>query len=75
VADRPGAIALIDDGLARRMAARLGIAFTGTLGVLLRAKAAGHAAAIAPIVDRLESLGFRLAAMTRAASLELAGET
>jgi predicted nucleic acid-binding protein len=75
VADRPGAVALLDDGLARRMAARLGIAFTGTLGVLLRAKAAGHVDAVAPIVDRLESLGFRLAAMTRAAILELAGET
>ena len=75
VVDRPGAVALIDDGLARRMAAHLGIAFTGTLGVLLRAKATGQVDAVAPIVDQLESLGFQLDAMTRAAILELAGET
>lgn len=74
VADRPGAVALIDDGLARRMAAHLGISFTGTLGVLLRAKAAGHIAVVAPIVDQLQALGFRLDAVTRTAILALAKE-
>lgn len=72
MAQRPGAVALLDDGLARRMAQHLGVPFSGTLGVLLRAKAAGHIAAVAPIVDRLEALGFRLDAMTRAGILELA---
>lgn len=75
VAERSDAVALLDDGLARRMAAHLGVPFTGTLGVLLRAKAAGHIGAVAPIVDRLEALGFRLDAVTRTAILELAGET
>jgi predicted nucleic acid-binding protein len=74
VADRPGAVALLDDGLARRMAAHLGVPFTGTLGVLLRAKAAGYIDSVAPIVDRLEALGFRLDAVTRIAILELAQE-
>lgn len=73
-AERPGALALLDDALARRMASHLGIHFTGTLGVLLRAKAAGHLEAIRPIVERLQALGFRLDQMTRSAVLELAGE-
>ena len=74
MAERPGAVALLDDGLARRMAQHLGVPFTGTLGVLLRAKAAGHITAVKPIVDRLEALGFRLDAMTRLGILELADE-
>jgi uncharacterized protein len=72
--ERPGAVAILDDLLARRMARHLGIPFTGTLGVLLRAKAAGHLAAVTPVVDRLQALGFRLASETRSAVLELAGE-
>lgn len=72
--ERPEATALLDDGLARRVADHLGISFTGTLGVLLRAKAEGHLDRVKPIVDRLQSLGFHLDDTTRAAILELAGE-
>jgi predicted nucleic acid-binding protein len=74
-ADRPGVIALLDDKLARRMAHHLGILFTGTLGVLLRAKTAGHLASVRPTIERLEALGFRLDAATRSAILELSGES
>lgn len=73
-AERPEAMAILDDALARRMALHLGIRFTGTLGVLLRAKAAGHLEAIKPVVDRLQELGFRLDLRTRSAVLELAEE-
>jgi hypothetical protein len=47
----PEAMAILDDALARRMALHLGIRVTGTLGVLLRAKAAGHLEAIKPLVS------------------------
>lgn len=73
-AEKPGALALLDDAQARRMARHLGVSFTGTLGVLLRAKAAGHLDALAPMVARLRGLGFWLDEPTRAAILELAGE-
>lgn len=73
-AERPEAMAILDDALARRMALHLGIRFTGTLGVLLRAKAAGHLEAIKPVVDRLQELGFRLDSKTRSAVLDLAEE-
>lgn len=56
------------------MARHLGIPFTDTLGVLLRAKAAGHLDAVAPIVARLQGLGFWLDEPTRISILELAGE-
>ncbi|OFV87171.1 MAG: nucleic acid-binding protein [Acidobacteria bacterium RBG_16_68_9] len=72
--ETPGAIALLDDTIARRHARLLGVAFTGTLGVLLRAKASGQIAAIAPLLAHLDALRFRLDARTRAAVLTLAGE-
>ncbi len=67
-------LAILDDGLARRYARLLGIPFTGTLGVLLKAKAAGHLVRVSPVLDRLDSLRFRLDAETRASVLRLANE-
>jgi uncharacterized protein len=51
------------------------ISFTGTLGVLLKAKQTGYLPHVAPLLDRLESLRFRLDHTTRQAVLTLAGET
>jgi len=68
------AIVIIDDALARQVAETLGIRLIGTLGVLLDAKRAGLVPAVAPLLDQLQALRFRLASHTRAAVLELAGE-
>ncbi len=73
-AEIPDSLAILDDALARHYARVLEIAFTGTLGVLLRAKEAGHLEIVGPAIRRLEDLGFRLDAGTRTSVLELAGE-
>ena len=73
--ETPGALVLLDDGIARRHARLLGVVFTGTLGVLLRAKQTGRLTTLAPILDRLDSLRFYLDTKTRAAVLKAAGET
>lgn len=65
---------ILDDSKAREAAGRLGLKFTGTLGVLLEAKRAGLLAAVRPHLDRLDELGFRVAGETRLAVLRLAGE-
>ena len=70
----PNSLALLDDALARRYARLLKINFTGTLGVLLKAKEAGHLKGVKPAIDQLESVGFRLAPVTRLAVLRLADE-
>jgi uncharacterized protein len=70
----PGSLLLIDDALARRHARLLHLTFSGTLGVLLRAKTAGHLAAVAPVLDELDALRFRLDPITRISVLRLAGE-
>lgn len=68
------AVVILDDALARRVAATLNLKLTGTLGLLLSAKRAGQISAIRPVIDQLQALRFRLAAHTRAAILKLADE-
>jgi uncharacterized protein len=73
--ESPDAVVLLDDALARQVAAALDIPFRGTLGVLLDAKRAGLVATILPLLDQLQALRSRLSVRTREAILALAGET
>lgn len=68
------AVVVLDDDLARRVAETLGLRLTGTLGLLLDAKKAGLIPAIAPLLDQLQTLRFRVVPHTRVAVLKLAGE-
>ena len=52
----------------------MGVTLTGTLGVLVKAKTAGHIPTVAPLVSRLMDLGFRLSEKTRETVLKLANE-
>lgn len=70
----PEAIVVLDDALARDMAAALNLHLTGTLGLLVDAKQAGLISKVRPLLDRLQVLRFRLADHTRIAVLKLAGE-
>ncbi len=70
----PNVVVILDERLARFHAEALNLAFTGTLGVLLRAKVEGRIPRIAPVLDQLDRLRFRLSPKTRAAILRLAGE-
>jgi hypothetical protein len=74
VLEMPKAIAVLDDGVARRIAETLDLHFTGTLGLLLDAKKAGLVTEIRPLLDRLNALQFHLAAHTYEVVLRLVGE-
>ena len=65
---------IIDDNLARQVAESLNIKLMGTLRVLLDAKLAGMVPAVAPLLDQLQSLRFRVDQKTRLAVLKMAGE-
>lgn len=69
------AVVILDDPNARRAAGALGLSCTGTLGILMRAKSESIIGELAPILDRLDSLGFPLSASTRAAVLKQGGES
>ena len=71
---RPGSLIVLDDRLARSHAEALRLTVTGTLGILLRAKSEGLLPRIAPVLDKLDRLGFRLSSKTRIAVLKLASE-
>jgi predicted nucleic acid-binding protein len=67
-------LALLDDRRARRFADLLGVTYTGTLGVLLRAKRKGLLERLEPVCGALEERGFRLSPATRRSVLSMAGE-
>lgn len=72
--EEPGSLVILDDGFARAVAVARDMRLTGTAGVLIKAKEEGYIAAVAPLLDRLRRLGFRLSEATRAAILTLAQE-
>lgn len=72
--ETPDSVCVLDDALARQVARTLQLRITGTLGVLIDAKRAGIIPTVRPLLDQLQSFGFRLAAHTRTAVLKLAGE-
>lgn len=55
-----GTLVLLDDLQARREARRLGIATTGTAGVIVEARRAGVIPAARPVFARLAQEGFHL---------------
>ncbi len=72
--ETPDALLILDDKRARRHALALDLKFSGTLGIMLLAKERGDLEAVKPVMDQLETLGFRLTPETRQSVLELAGE-
>jgi hypothetical protein len=67
-------LVIIDERLGRRHALRLGLTLTGTVGVLLRAKAAGVLPAVRPVIERIRDGGIWLKDILVDKALELAGE-
>jgi hypothetical protein len=65
---------IIDERNGRRYAKRLGLPLSGTVGVLLTAKAEGLMPALAPLIDQLLAEGLFLSPELIDRALELAGE-
>lgn len=61
--------AVIDDLDARRAAARIGVRLTGTIALLVRLDRSGGSVSIRDAIDRLDDMGFRVAATVRAWAL------
>ena len=67
-------LVIIDERLGRRFARHLGLAVTGSLGVLLRAKQMGYVNKVGPMVEALRHGGIRLGDDVVQRTLELAKE-
>jgi uncharacterized protein len=72
--EKAASLVLMDDGQARRVGRLLGLTMTGTVGILACATRKGLMPQLAPMLDRLAALGFRLSAEARATALRLTGE-
>lgn len=68
------ALLIIDDLRGRKLARRLGITITGTLGVLVQAKQNGHVRQLKPILEKLQVEKFRLSEELIIEALRLTGE-
>ena len=65
---------IFDDSLARRIADLYGLKYTGTLGVLVKAKQSGYLSAVAPVITMLRSKGMLLTDKIINDVLRLSGE-
>jgi uncharacterized protein len=73
--EAPTNVAVLDEIPARSVALKLGIAFTGTLGLLVDAKRRGIIPAVAPLILELDRHQFRMSRRVREAILKAAGES
>lgn len=58
--ENPGSILILDDLKGRKEAQRLKLRFTGTLGVLIKAKKENHISDVTPYLIALKQKGFRI---------------
>ncbi len=70
----PGSLLILDDRLGRQIANLYSLRYTGTLGVLIKAKQRGLLSTIKPALQQLRERGFWLSEAIIAQALALAGE-
>lgn len=67
-------VLIIDDYKARKIAERLNIAFTGTLGVIISAKQKGIIVSIKPLLEKMKQTNFRISEALEREAIKLANE-
>lgn len=72
--ENPTSIVIIDDLKARKMARKLALRVTGTLGVLMKAKETGVIKKLKPFIKELEKTDFRIAQKIIDEILKIVGE-
>ena len=70
-----GGLLLIDDRAGRKAAGQLGIAITGAVGILLKAKQDGHLPMVRPVLEIIRTQGYWLSDAVVETAMQLAGES
>ena len=65
---------ILDDYKARKIAARLGLSYTGTIGVIIKAKLQGIIPAVRPLLTKIKQTNFHLSADLERQALLLSEE-
>ena len=58
--ETPDSVVILDDYKARKIAERLGITLTGTIGVIIKAKLNGTIPSVKPLLEKIKQTDFRL---------------
>lgn len=72
--DFRGSLVVLDDLKARKVAQKLKLTVTGTLGVLMEAKRRGHISSVKSVVDAIRKTNFRISVWLEHEVLRQAGE-
>ena len=72
--ETPDSVVILDDYKARKIAERLGVTLTGTIGVIIKAKLNGTIPSIKPIIEKIKQTDFRLSAEIESQALKEADE-
>jgi predicted nucleic acid-binding protein len=72
--ETPNCTIILDDYKARKIADQLGLHFTGTIGVIVKAKLNGVIPSIKPLLSKIRLTDFRLSVELELLALKEAGE-
>lgn len=72
--ETPECTIILDDYKARKIAIQLGLNFTGTIGVIIKAKLNGIISSIKPLLEKIKQTDFRLSAEIEIQALKESGE-
>ncbi|MBN1632909.1 MAG: DUF3368 domain-containing protein [Ignavibacteria bacterium] len=72
--ETPGSTLVIDDYKARKIADKLNLSYTGTLGVIIKAKQDGIISSIKPFIEKIKQTNFRISQELECFALKAAGE-
>ncbi len=72
--ETPDSVVILDDYKARKIAERLGVTLTGTIGVIIKAKLNGTISSIKPILEKIKQTDFRLSGEIETQALKEADE-
>lgn len=70
----PDSILILDDFKARKVAGNLGLLFTGTIGIIIKAKLSGLIPSIKPLLEKIVATNFRISAEIELQALKESGE-
>ena len=72
--ETPDSTIILDDYKARKIASQLGLIFTGTIGVIIKAKLNGIIPSIRPLLEKIKQTDFRLSTEIELQALKEANE-
>ena len=72
--EMPGSVVVLDDYRARKVALKLNINYTGTLGIIIKAKLSKIIPSIKPFLEKIKQTDFRITEELEQQALKEAGE-